>query len=301
MAGAPCCFARRDLATLSVITGGARHAKIAGRHGRGDPLSMSHDSTSEAGRAARAKAAGRLGRRTHELTMNRRTVILGLVSVVATGPSCSHAQSPPRDAPQRVAWKEIPKIVILSAEDDSRIPAVREAIDFWNAELSQLGSAFRLGTTSHSLRTISTDDLRAYIATPRVLNSSLLNSVREANGDVIIALSEEAGFNPFTSRWPAVGRVLVAIPNFRKYSRTLPGLARNVVAHELGHVVGLGHNDDVGSLMCGDGAPCPLKVGDRFFPLTIAEKVKLLEMYPPDWQPVPTRRWKADPPTPPAG
>jgi hypothetical protein len=36
MAEAPCCFARRNLATLSVITGGARYAKIAGPQGRGD-------------------------------------------------------------------------------------------------------------------------------------------------------------------------------------------------------------------------------------------------------------------------
>ena len=139
--------------------------------GKRRPLSMSRDSTSEAGRGARAKAAGRLGRQTHERAMNRRAVTLGLVSMVAAWPSCSHAQSPPRDSPPRLVWKEIPKIVILSTEDDSRVPAVREAIDFWNAELSQLGSAFRLGTTSHSLRTISTDDLRAYIATPRVLNA----------------------------------------------------------------------------------------------------------------------------------
>ena len=93
--------------------------------------------------------------------MNRRAVTLGLASMVAAWPSCSHAQSAPRHPPQRLVWKEIPKIVILSAEDDSRVPAVGEAIDFWNGELSQIGSAFRLGTTSHSLRAISTDDLRA--------------------------------------------------------------------------------------------------------------------------------------------
>jgi hypothetical protein len=132
--------------------------------------------------------------------MNRRAVTLGLVSAAAAWPSCSHAQSPLRHPLQRLVWKEIPKIVILSAEDDSRVPAIGEAIDFWNAELSQLGSAFRLGTPSHSLRMISTDDLRAYRATPRVLTPSLLNSMREANGDVIIVLSEEAGFNAFTSR-----------------------------------------------------------------------------------------------------
>ncbi len=91
-------------------------------------------------------------------------------------------------------WKDIPTICILSAEDDFRVPAIREAVEFWNAEFSQLGSPFRLGATSHSLRTISADDLLAYRTTPRIVTPSLLNSIREANGDVIIALSDEARF-----------------------------------------------------------------------------------------------------------
>jgi len=215
--------------------------------------------------------------------MNRRTAVLGLGSIVAAWPSCSHAQSLPRQGPWGLTWRDIPKICILSAE------------------LSRLGSAFRLGTTAHSLRTISADDLRAYGTTPRIVTPSLLNSVREANGDVIIALSDGDGFNPFTSPWPAVRKVLVAIPSFRTYSQPSPGLARNVVAHELGHAIGLGHNEDATSLMC-SGAWCHFDFPNAgFFPLTTAEKAKLLEMYPPHWQPVPSRRWKADPPAAAAG
>jgi hypothetical protein len=118
---------------------------------------------------------------------------------------------------------------------------------------------------------------------------------------VIIALSDGDGFNPFTSPWPAVRKVLVAIPSFRTYSQPSPGLARNVVAHELGHAIGLGHNEDATSLMC-SGAWCHFDFPNAgFFPLTTAEKAKLLEMYPPHWQPVPSRRWKADPPAAAAG
>lgn len=37
---------------------------------------------------------------------------------------------------------------------------------------------------------------------------------------------------------------------------TLANVARNVIAHELGHAIGLGHNNDAAKLMCGRPAPC---------------------------------------------
>lgn len=190
-------------------------------------------------------------------------------------------------------WEEIPTIVILSAQDDFRVPAIREAVDFWNAEFAQLGSPFRLGAIVHSVRSIAASDLLALKAgTPL---PPLVNSMREANGDVIVVLSDDDGFNPFAFPRPALRKVLVAIPSLRKLP-SWPGFARNVVAHELGHAIGLGHNDDATSLMCGGTARCDLLPKDRFAPLTSVEKAKLLEMYPPSWQPKPSRRWKADPP-----
>jgi hypothetical protein len=233
--------------------------------------------------------------------MNRRVVILGLGSSFAAWPSFSCAQAPESQVLTWGAWRDIPAIAILSAEDDSRVPAVSDAVDFWNAAFAQLGSPFRLGAIVHSLRIVAAGDLRALKATPRIVAPSLLNGIREANGNVIIALSEEAGFNPFTFPLPALRKVLVAIPTLREKPLTLPWVARNIIAHELGHVIGLGHNDDAAALMCG-GPWCDFgPVGDRFAALTAAEKAKLLEMYPPNWQSVPSRRWKADPPAGTAG
>ena len=57
-----------------------------------------------------------------------------------------------RAASTWVVWKEIPTIVILSAEDDFRVLAIREAVDFWNAEFAQLGSPFRFGAIVRSLQ-----------------------------------------------------------------------------------------------------------------------------------------------------
>jgi hypothetical protein len=65
---------------------------------------------------------------------------------------------------------------------------------------------------------------------------------------------------------------------------SLPNTLRNVTAHELGHVLGLRHNDDVASLMCGRPAPCrPAAFASdsaHFFPLTTIDKNRLRKRWP---------------------
>jgi hypothetical protein len=63
----------------------------------------------------------------------------------------------------------------------------------------------------------------------------------------------------------------------------------DVVAHELGHAIGLAHNSDPTMLMCGRPAPCrPMEfqsATEHYFPLTGDEKALLLQLYPADWHP----------------
>jgi len=81
-----------------------------------------------------------------------------------------------------------------------------------------------------------------------------------------------------------LNKAVVAIKDYRSAPLILPNVARNVIARSLGLAVGLSHNADPTTLMCGRPAPCRpyLFASDhpRWFPLTEAEKAELLRMYP---------------------
>jgi hypothetical protein len=67
----------------------------------------------------------------------------------------------------------------------------------------------------------------------------------------------------------------------------------NIIAHELGHAIGLPHHNHPGALMCdGQIAPCQLLGVTGSLPLTAWEKLDLLEMYPATWKPDAPLPWK---------
>jgi hypothetical protein len=107
------------------------------------------------------------------------------------------------------------------------------------------------------------------------------------HGDLIVALSD---WEIVSFARPSLrdGRRLVVIRGYQHYPLTVPNVARNVIAHELGHAIGLGHNNDPDYLMCGRPASCrpdAFRSGiQRYFPLLDEEKQTLLKLYPPTWK-----------------
>jgi hypothetical protein len=116
------------------------------------------------------------------------------------------------------------------------------------------------------------------------------DSLTNMSGDIVIALSG-GDFISFTTSVPTPGgrRVLVAVKDDTSFPLTLPNVALNVITHELGHAIGLGHNNDATTLMCGRPAPCRPMVfesdDEHIFPITDVEYGFLLDLYPASWTP----------------
>jgi hypothetical protein len=188
-------------------------------------------------------------------------------------------------------WRRSPAITVLSAGSDPRLALVDEAVSFWNKTLEDAGSGFRLGAVTHIVQPVPEEALAS-------LGDSMLGSrgrsdyvppvFHDMPGDLIVVLAD-SNFISFAGPFFANGKRVVGIKGIQHPPFTLPNVARNVIAHELGHAIGFGHNNDPTKLMCGRPWPCrpDLFRSDepRMFPLTEGEMRQLTRMYPATWKP----------------
>lgn len=222
---------------------------------------------------------------------NSKTVSKAVFFVLLIALSFEQSGSAATLFPNRAqAWTKIPTVVVSGKEGDPRSQLVIDAVDFWNEQLSDIGSAFRLGPVTFTNEIIPDEELER--RSNAVLNGQgalePTPSLMKIHGDLIVALSDWDILS-FAGPFLRGEKRLVGIRGYQHSPLTVPNVARNVIAHELGHAIGLGHNNDPAYLMCGRPASCrpdAFRSGiQRYFPLLEEEKQTLLKLYPPTWKP----------------
>ncbi len=177
---------------------------------------------------------------------------------------------------------QLRRIAVLAADvEDGRIGMVDEAVSFWNGSATGLGlgAAFadaEFVTPPKGLRPFENYAHQLSQLAGRLHSSAPGPEPPDAlfavEAEVVVLLSAQ-NLMPFAWPYGEDGRYFVAAPA----GDAPENVVRNVIAHELGHVLGLKHLREPGVLMC---QPCDtsraLSEGQpRFLPLTEADHERL--------------------------
>lgn len=199
-------------------------------------------------------------------------------------------QAAPAFAQFGAAWKMSPSVTVIGSENDPRQIHIEKAVAFWNRTLEEQGTNFRIGRILKLQDSVPDTELAA-LSNAVVGRTGIKVVVPDAlttpNGDILIYLGG-AAFVSFVSPFSDNGKRVVGIRNIYGPPMNMPNVALNVITHELGHALGIGHNTDETTLMCGRPASCRpdafFSTQEKLFPLSALENTQIQTMYPATWK-----------------
>jgi hypothetical protein len=183
-------------------------------------------------------------------------------------------------------------VIVTPVASDARLAATRDAIAFWNRTFSDLKLRQPLveadvhvgAPMSRAFEAYTRDVWRlAGKSVPRTAYPIPPAALVDLDTDIVIFFSSQ---RIYSFAWPfgdGDSRFFLAIQNDAVPPLTYANVTRNVIAHELGHTLGLRHNGFTPTLMCG---PCETllywSARPMFFPLTRKDRARLQMLHPGD-------------------
>ena len=182
-------------------------------------------------------------------------------------------------------------VIITSDAADERVTQTREAVAFWNRTLSDLELGVRLREAELIIASPDSRALENYARqvsqrggrVPRgTAGPQPPSELTELQADVVVLLSRQP-LMPFA--WPLPSSpgspgYFVAIRTAEPRRPSDDKVLRNVIAHELGHTLGLTHNRATATLMCG---PCSSVAAEdnplEWLPLTADDRARLRALH----------------------
>jgi hypothetical protein len=178
-------------------------------------------------------------------------------------------------------------LIVAPDADDERVTLTREAVAFWNRELSGLDLGVRLrevdlviASSSRALENFARQVSQRGGRLPRgATGPQPPGELTDLQADIVVLLSRQP-LMPFAWMLPGSPAYFVAIRTAESRRPSDDKVLRNVIAHELGHTLGLTHHRATATLMCG---PCSSVAAQdtpqEWLPLTVDDQSRLRELH----------------------